>query len=223
MSTPDGLAAYRDAVRRLTALDDEAAELRAEAERWHADRLAAAARAERAADDEVAAAAREVDAARRAVDEVDARAAALWSEYVHRVGPAAERYGRTVPEPVVPKQRASAEEFLRDVASQLAYTPPARPVTNLVQVLFALIGAAGGAAGFALGQAVRWAGRSAGGDWAVGLPVPALLLTLLGPVLAAGAAKLVADRRGGGLDAATVALVVGAGLAVIAVCHAVFR
>jgi hypothetical protein len=208
---------YRAALRRLTALDDEAAALRGEAHRWYADRLAALEQAEHEADAAVADAARDVDQARRAVD---AQAAGLWSEFVHRVGPAAERFGRAVPDPVVPRQRGSAEEYLRDVASRIAYAPPVRPLAGGVPVL---LGLAGGAVGVAVGYALRWAGRAAGGDWAVVLPVLALLLALVGPVAAVGTLRFVTDRRGTGLDTTTVATVAGTGLAVIALAYALLR
>ena len=42
-------------------------------------------------------------------EEVDARAANLWSEYVHKVGSAAERYGRTVPPASIPRQRTDRD------------------------------------------------------------------------------------------------------------------
>ena len=59
---------------------------------------------------------------------------------------------------------------------------------------------------------LRWAGQEAGGDWAVALPVLALIVMLIGPVLAVFGAKRVADRRGVGLDAAAVATVLITGL-----------
>ncbi len=222
--------AYREALRRLRALDDDAADLRAEAHRWYADRDAAAVRAEQAADEEVAQAARAAEKARRDLHETEAEAARLWSDFVHRYGPSAERYGRTVPEPVVPRQRGGhpgggrpADEYLRDVSAQVTFTRPDRPLTNSVQLLFGLLGAAGGALGSLLGHLLRAAGRSAGGDWAAGMPVLALLLTFVGPVAAAGIGKQIADRRGAPLDAAAVGLILGAGLTVIAVVYAITR
>jgi hypothetical protein len=105
----------------------------------------------------------------------------------------------------------------------VTFTRPDRPLTNSVQLLFGLLGAAGGALGSLLGHLLRAAGRSAGGDWAAGMPVLALLLTFVGPVAAAGIGKQIADRRGAPLDAAAVGLILGAGLTVIAVVYAITR
>jgi hypothetical protein len=216
---------YRVVLRRLTALADEAARHRAEAERWHDERVAAADEAERAAEEAVRQSLRGVREAQRELEGVDARAAGLWSEFVHRVGPSAERFGRSVPEPVVPRQRGEhgPEEFLQEVATRLAYTPPTRPLTNATQALFALFGALGGAVGFALSEGLRWAGREAGGDWAVGLPVVALIVMLTGPVLGVDPAKRVADRRGSPLDAAAVAVVLISGLVTAGLLYATLR
>src|SRR5690349_3088741 len=87
-------ADYRTVLRRLASLDANAADQRAEALRWSAARVTAADDALRQAHHELQEAEREVAAAQRRLEEVDARAAQLWSDYVHRVGPAAERYGR---------------------------------------------------------------------------------------------------------------------------------
>jgi hypothetical protein len=216
---------YRAVLRKLTALAEEADAHRAEAERWHDDRVATVDEAERAAEEAVRQAEAEVRAAQRDLEDVDARAAGLWSDFVHRVGPSAERFGRTVPEPVVPRQRGDLgpEEYLQEVATRLAYTPPARPLTGGSQLLLALFGAIGGAIGVALSQVLRWAGREAGGDWAVGLPVVALIVMLIGPVLGIGPAKRLADRRGVPLDTAAVALVLISGLVAAGLLYATVR
>lgn len=192
---------YRDVLRRLTGLDEEAAALRAEAESWHAGRVAAAAEAVRAAEENVRAAEAEVAAAQRAREDVDARANGLWSDFVHQVGArSAERFGRTLPPAAVPRQRdRDAEEYLRDAAATVAYEPPARSAPAGTALLFAGLGAAGGALGVAGRELLRWAGRAAGGDWATALPVIGLIMLLVGPVLA-----LIAARRLGSLTAANV-------------------
>ena len=176
---------YRAVLADLTALDDRAAGHRVEAQRWYADRIAAADEAERGAEEALRAAVNDVRQAQRDLEEVDARAAGLWSDFVHRVGPAAERYGRTVPAAVVPRQRdeRGPHDYLREVATRLAYAPAARPLTGVGQLLLALCGAAGGVFGYAAGHGLRFAGRQAGGDWAVALPVVALIAMLLGPLL----------------------------------------
>jgi hypothetical protein len=204
---------YRDVLRRLTALDDEAAADRAEAQRWHDGRTAAADDKVRAAEEGVREAERAVRDAQRDLEAVDAKAAGLWADFVHRIGPAAERFGRTKPPPTVPRQRdRDAEKYLQDAATTVAYTPPPRPLTSGTTALFGLFGFLGGAVGVAAYQVLRWAGREAGGDFATALPVLGLIVMLLGPVLAVLGAKRVADRRGVGLNASAVATVLITGL-----------
>jgi hypothetical protein len=216
---------YRAVIRRLTTLDDEAAAHRAEAIAWHDERAAAV-------DDKVAGAQEAVRAARQAVreaqreqEEVDARVAGLWSDFVHRAGPRAERYGKTVPLPTVPHQRdeLDAEGYLQEVAAKVKYTPPARPLSGATTMVFALFGFIGGAVGVAAHQTLRWAGREAGGDWASALPVVALIVMLLGPVVAVASAKRVADRRGVPLNGSAIATVLGAGLITAGLLYAVLR
>jgi hypothetical protein len=143
---------------------------------------------------------------------------------VHDVGPSAERFGATVPPPSVPRQRdATAEEFLQEATSKVRYVAPARPLGSAATALFAAIGLLGGAVGVAAHQALRWAGRAAGGDFAVALPVLALIAMLLGPVLAVVAAKRIADHRGVGLDAAAVATVLLTGLVTAGLLYTALR
>jgi hypothetical protein len=204
---------YRAVLRRLTRLDEEAAAHRAEAARWHDGRVAAVDEAVRAAEENVRAAETAVRAAQRDYEAVDARAAGLWADFVHKVGPVAERFGRTVPPPTVPHQRdRDAEQYLQEAATSVAYVPPPRPLNGGTKLLFAAFGFLGGAAGAATDHVLRWAGRAAGGDFATALPVLALIVLLLGPLLAVLGAKRVADRRGVGLDAAAIATVMIAGL-----------
>ncbi len=209
-------ADYRSVLRRLTTLDQEAADLRAEAVRWHDSRVAAADDAVRTADETVRAAERAVTEAQRTLEEVDARAAGLWLEYVHKVGPVAERFGRTVPQAVIPRQRGErdADDYLDEVATKVKYTAPARPLTSGVKSLFGVFGFLGGIAGAAANHLMRSSGGTVTttGTWRDALPVVALLVLLACPVLAVVAAKRVADRRGVGLDAATVAMILIVGL-----------
>jgi hypothetical protein len=217
---------YRTVLRRLTTLDADAAEMRAEAVRWHDERVSAADGAVRAADDDLRAARQAAGEARRALEEVDARAAGLWAEFVHKVGPAAERFGRTVPQPSIPRQRDElrpAGEYLEEVATKVAYTPPARPLTTAVKLLFGIFGFLGGLAGAIAYQAVRHAGAVTTASWKDAAPVLALLTLLACPVLAVVGAKQVADRRGVGLDAATVAIVLITGLVTATVIVAAAR
>ena len=222
-------ADYRSVLRRLTTLDQEAADLRAEAARWHDGRVAAAAEAVRSAEEQLRATERAMVEAQRALEEVDARAADLWSEYVHKVGPPAERFGRTVPQPAIPRQRGDrdAADYLDEVATKVKYTAPARPLTFGVKTLFGLYGFAGGTAGAAayqvLGQTGGATTSATTGTWKDALPVVALVVLLACPVFALVAAKRVADRRGVGLDLPAVALVLITGLATAALLVAAIR
>jgi hypothetical protein len=207
-------ADYRIVLRRLATLDEEAAGLRAEAGHWFDERAAAADDAVRRAQEQLATAQRAVTAAQRDLEEVDARAAHLWSEFVHKAR-WAERYGRTVPHPVIPRQRdeRTAREYLDEVAHKVKYTAPARPLTFGVKLLFGLFGFAGGIAGVAAYRVLRQIGSTTqAGTWRDAMPVVALVVLLACPVLALVAAKRVADRRQASLDTATVATVLLTGL-----------
>lgn len=208
-------ADYRSVLRRLTTLDEEAAGMRAEAVHWYDTRAAAADEAVRNAAEAVDEAKEGVVLAQRAVEQVDARARDLWSQYVHKVGPVAERYGRLPPSASIPRQRGDrdAGDYLDEVATKVQYTAKARPITGGVKILFALFGFVGGVAG-AIGNHLlrRTGGGATDGTWKDALPVVALLVLLACPVLAVVGAKRVADRRGAGLDAATVATVLITGL-----------
>jgi hypothetical protein len=206
---------YRAMIRRLTTLDDEAAEHRAEAVAWHESRGAAADDKVRAADDAVTAARQAARQAQRALEEVDAQAAGLWSDFVHKVGSRAERFGKQMPAPTVPQQRSelAAEDYLNEVRSKVSWTAPARPLTSATTFMFGLFGFIGGVLGTAAHQLLRWAAASTDrSDWKSALPVVALIALLLGPVIAVAGAKRVADRRGVDLDAAAVATVLLTGL-----------
>jgi hypothetical protein len=191
---------YAEVLRKLTALDDRAAADRAQAQRWHQEQVAAVQDKVRVAEDTVRAAGQAVRDAQRDLEEVDARAAGLWADFVHRTGPAAERFGRGTPAAAVPRQRdRDAGEYLEEAAASVAYAPPPRPLGGATTVVFGLFGLLGGLTGVAAYQVIRWAGDQAGGEWRTAVPVLALIVLLLGPVLAAAAARRVADRRGVGL------------------------
>jgi hypothetical protein len=206
---------YRTALGRLTRLGDEAAKMRAEAERWHDDRVAATADKVRAAEDTVRAAQQAVRAAQRERDAVDARANGQWSDFVHQIGARqAERFGRTLPEPAVPRQRdRDAGEFLEDAEALAKTAAQSRSAAGGLKTVFGVVGALGGVAGVGLHQLLQWAGQEAGGDWATALPVLALIVMLITPalVLLVGARRI-ADRRGTPLDATTIATGLIAGL-----------
>jgi hypothetical protein len=217
-------AGYRAVLRRLAGLDATAAANRAEATEWHDGRVAAADAAVRAADQDVRAAEQAVRAARREREEVDARAARIWSDFVHAAGTSVERFGRTLPAATVPRQRdRDADEYLQEAAATVKYEPPPRPLGGVTTVMFAAFGFMGGALGVAAHQVLRWAGHAAGGDWAVALPVLALIVLLVGPVLAVFGAKRVADRRGVGLDTTAVLTVLLTGLLTAGLLYTALR
>lgn len=213
-----GTADYRAVLRRLTTLDEEAADMRAEAERWHDERLAAADQAVRQADEAVRQSAEAATQAQRDLEEVDARALGLWAEYVHKVGPVAERYGRTVPPPSIPRQRGderNASDFLEEVAAKVKYIAPPKPLNVGVKTLFALFGVVSGVVGGTAFEILHSiGGTQQTGTWKDALPVVALVVLLACPVLAVVAAKKVADHRQVGLDTSTVVTVLLSGLAV---------
>ncbi|MFC7274683.1 hypothetical protein ACFQS1_11875 [Paractinoplanes rhizophilus] len=208
-------ADYRSVLRRLTTLDEEAADLRAEAQRWHDDRVAAADRAVGEADDNLAATAEAVSRTQRELEQIDARALQLWADYVHKVGPRAERYGRTMPPAAIPRQRGDrdAADYLEEVAAKVQYIAPPQPINFGVKALFVLFGLAGGLVGAGAFLGLRGlGGTEQTGTWRDAMPVVALVVLLACPVLAVVAAKKVADRRSAGLDPATVATVLVTGL-----------
>lgn len=208
-------ADYRSVLRRLTRLDDDAAALRAEAERWHDERLTAADQAVAEARTALAEAEASVAEAQRELEAVDAKANNLWLEFVHKVGPPAERYGRTLPPAAVPRQRGdrAAADYLEEVATRVSYVPPARPITAGVKLLFGLFGFLSGVVGVVAYQLLRQKTVAPSpGTWRDALPVIALVVLLACPVLAVVAAKRVADRRGVGLTAGTFGIVLLTGL-----------
>jgi hypothetical protein len=157
----------------------------------------------------------QVAEAQRDLEAVDAKANNLWSDFVHKVGPPAERYGRTLPPATVPRQRGerNASDYLDEVATRVSYTPPARPLNAGVKLLFGVFGFLSGLVGVLAYQLLRQkAGTPTAGTWRDALPVIALVVLLACPVLAVVAAKRVADRRGVGLTAGTFGIVLLTGL-----------
>jgi hypothetical protein len=219
-------ADYRSVLRRLTTLDDEASGLRAEAERWHDERLSAADQAVAEARTSLAEAEAAVVEAQRDLEAVDAKANNLWLEFVHKVGPPAERYGRTLPPAAVPRQRGDrdAADYLDEVATRVSYVPPARPINSGVKFLFGVFGFLSGVVGVLAYQLLREkTGAPTAGTWRDALPVIALVVLLACPVLAVVAAKKVADRRGVGLTAGAFGIVLLTGLVTAALFLAALR
>lgn len=81
-----------------------------------------------------------------------------------------------------------------------------------VNPLLALCGVAGGVLAYGLGAGARALGVGYGGDLAVGLPVLALVVTLLGPLVGLVPARVLADRRHAVLGPRPITVVLGAGL-----------
>ncbi len=215
---------YAEVLRQLTALDDRAAADRSEAQRWYHDRVAAAQDKVRVAEESVQEAQRAVREAQRDQDRIDAGANGLWADFVHRIGPVAERFGRGKPPASVPRQRdRDASEYLEEAAASVTWTPPARPLNTATTVLFGLLGLLGGLVGVGAYVLIHWAGTRGGGAWATAAPVLALIVMLLGPVLAAAAARRVADRRGVGLTGSAIATVLITGLLTAGLVVAVIR
>jgi hypothetical protein len=215
---------YGEVLRRLTALDDRAAADRDEAQRWYADRVAAAQDKVRTAEESVREAQRAVRDAQREQERVDADANGMWADFVHRIGPVAERFGRGRPPATVPRQRdTDADGYLEEAAQAVRWTPPARPLTSATTVLFGLFGLLGGLAGVGAYVLIQWAGTRAGGPWATAAPVLALIVMLLGPALAAAGARRVADRRGVGLTGSAIATVLITGVLTAGLLIAVIR
>lgn len=216
--TPD----YRSVIRKLTQLDDEAATHRGEAHDWHDTRAAETDAAVDAAERRVAETHAEARAAQRRLEEVDAEVATLWAEFSAKAGRLADRFGGR-PQPAVPRQRDRAvEDYLQEAVTTAAWTPAVKPL-RAATLLYIGIGALGGAVGLAAWSLIRWAGRESGGDLAAGLPVVALVVALLGPVLAVVTAKRVADRGDTPLDASTVVTVLGSALVTAGLILAVVR
>ena len=219
-------ADYRSVLRRLTTLDDDAAALRAEADRWYDERLVAADQAVAEARSSLAESEASVAEAQREFETVDAKANNLWLAFVHKVGPPAERYGRTLPPPAVPRQRGdrAASEYLDEVATRVSYVAPARPINTGVKFLFGVFGFVSGVVGVLAYQLLRQkTGAPDAGTWRDALPVIALVVLLACPVLAVVAAKKVADRRGVGLTAGTFGIVLLTGLVTAALFLAALR
>ena len=201
-TTPD----YRSVVRKLTNLDDEAAGHRGEAHSWHDTRADEADEAVRAADQRVRDTEQAVRLAQSHLDEIDVEVAHVWAEFSHKTGRLADRFGGA-PQAEIPRQRGrDADEYLQEATATANRTPAVKPLKGAA-LLYTGLGALGGAVGLAAWSLLRWAGREGGGDLAAGMPVVALIVALLGPIIAVITAKRVADRGETPLDASAVTTV----------------
>ncbi|SCL28630.1 hypothetical protein [Micromonospora inyonensis] len=221
MNEPVTSESYAACLRRLAELTARAATQRAEAESWHERQCAAAERAVREAAEQVRRAEAEVAEATELVERVDTEANHLWQVLRGRLGAGARRLG----DPPGPARGASGDPtVLLDRARELLdRTRQPGDLPGAVNPLLALCGALGAVVAYAVGAGARVAGERYGGDLAVGLPVIALVVSLLGPLIGLGPAKLLADRRHALLGPRPMAIVLAAGLATTALLFTVAR
>ncbi|MFI7079218.1 hypothetical protein ACIBO1_18160 [Micromonospora sp. NPDC049903] len=210
MNEPVTSETYAAQLRRLAELTARVQEQRAEANAWYDQQCAAADRAVAESADEVNRAERELAAARESQELVDAESAVLWQELNSRLGGGGRRAGT----PPAPALDATGDPMpLLDTARDLLRrTRQPGELPNSVNPLLALCGVVGGVLAYALGASARALGGRADGELAVGLPVLALVLSLLGPVIGLVPARVIADRRHAVLSPRPVIVVVAAGL-----------
>ncbi|MEV7328326.1 hypothetical protein [Micromonospora sp. NPDC093244] len=209
MNQPVTSETYAAQLRRLAELTARVREQRAEAHTWYERQCAAADQAVADATDEVRAAEQELVAAREQQERVDAEVAHLWQQVRARLGarrlggPPAPSNGTGATDPVLLLTRA---RDLLDRAGQPGELP------GSVNPLLALCGVAGAVLAYALGTGARALGVGYGGDLAVGMPVLALVVTLLGPLIGLVPARVLADRRHAMLGPRPITVVLGAGV-----------
>ncbi|SCF13877.1 hypothetical protein GA0070607_6012 [Micromonospora coriariae] len=208
MNQPVASEAYAAQLRRLADLTARVREQRAEAHTWYDRQCAAADRAVADATEQVRRAEEELVAAREEQERVDAEVAHLWQQLRERLGagrlggpPAPANGGAT--DPVLLLSRA---RNLLERAGQPGELP------GSVNPLLALCGVAGTVVAYALGAGARALGVGYGGDLAVGMPVLALVVTLLGPLVGLVPARVLADRRHAVLGPRPITVVLGVGL-----------
>ncbi|WDZ82558.1 hypothetical protein [Micromonospora cathayae] len=210
MNEPVTSESYAACLRRLAELTAHAAAQRAEATSWHERQCAAAERAVREATEQVRRAETEVAEATELVERVDAEAAHLWQVLRGRIGAGGRRLG----DPPGPARDASGDPLVRlDQARELLdRTRQPGDLPGSVNPLLALCGVLGATVAYAVAMAARAAGERYGGDLAVGLPVIALVVSLLGPLVGLWPAKVLADRRHAVLGPRPMTIVLVAGL-----------
>ncbi|GFJ94547.1 hypothetical protein [Phytohabitans rumicis] len=208
---------YRAAIEQLARAYAGVDAQRAEATEWYARQVAAVERATREAAAAVAAATESVAGAQQLVERVDAEADEVWRTTIRRLGPVAARYGGTPPPAPAPQGEAYNPHQVLEGALRLiddAWRPGR--MSRQAYPLLVLLSAVGAGVAVGLREAALWLGREHGGDLAVGLPVLALVVTLVAPLVGLWPAKVVADRRHVALDPTTITVVVAAGLATTA-------
>ncbi|MFU8852530.1 hypothetical protein ACNAW0_16305 [Micromonospora sp. SL1-18] len=210
MNGPIASETYAAQIRRLSELTARVAAKRAEAHTWYAQQCAAADRAVAEAAEQVRRAEAEVAEARELVDRVDAEAAHLWGELSARV-----RSGGRLGDPPGPARDATGDPVprLRGVRDLLDRIRQRGELPGSTNPLLVLCGVGGSVVAYALGVGARALGAGSGGDLAVGMPVLALVVTLLGPLVGLAPARLLADRRHAVLTPRAITVVVAAALA----------
>ncbi|MET7668307.1 hypothetical protein [Micromonospora luteifusca] len=209
MNEPVASETYAAQLRRLADLTARVHEQRAEAHTWHERQCAAAERAVADAAEQLQHAEEELVAAREQQERVDAEVAHLWQQVRTRLGarrlggPPAPANGGGATDPVLLLGRA---RDLLDRAGQPGELP------GSVNPLLALCGVAGAVVAYTLGAGARALGVGYGGDLAVGMPVLALVVTLLGPLVGLVPARVLADRRHAVLGPRPITVVLGAGV-----------
>ncbi|MFC4147771.1 hypothetical protein ACFO0M_16055 [Micromonospora mangrovi] len=210
MNEPVTSDTYAAQLRRLAELTARVATQRAEAHDWYAQQCAAAERAVAEATEEVRRAEAAVVEARELVERVDAEATHLWQQLRLRLGGGGRRLG----DPPGPARDAEGDPvpLLRGVRELLDRTRQPGELPGSVNPLLAFCGIGGSVAAYALGAGARAVGAGSGGDLAVGMPVLALVVTLVGPLLGLAPARLLADRRHAVLGPRPIIVVLVAGL-----------
>ncbi len=221
MNEPVTSETYAAQLRRLAELSARVHEQREEARAWYEQQCAAADRAVAESADEVNRAERELVAAREAQERVDAEVAVLWQELNARLGGGGRRAG-TPPAPA-PDATGDPDSLLDGARDLLHRTRQPGELPGSANPMLALSGVAGAVLAYALGVGARALAGRADGELAVGLPVLALVVTLLGPVMGLVPARVLADRRHAVLSPRPVLIVIAAGLATTVLLLTVIR
>ncbi|MFC3502360.1 hypothetical protein ACFOOK_15490 [Micromonospora krabiensis] len=210
MNEPVTSETYAAQVRRLADLTARVHAQREEARTWYERQCAAAEQAVAEAAEQVRQAEQELVDARELQDRVDAEAAHLWQQLRGRLGSAGRRLGG----PPAPATGVDGDPrpLLAGVRDLLDRTRQRGELPGSVNPLLALCGVVGAGVAYALGVGARAAGVGYGGDLAVGMPVLALVVTLLGPLAGLVPAKVLADRRHAVLGPRAMTVVLAAGL-----------
>ncbi|TDC68502.1 hypothetical protein E1193_31160 [Micromonospora sp. KC606] len=211
MNEPVASDTYAAHVRRLAELAGRVRTQRAEAQAWHDQQCAAAERAVAEAVERLRRAEAELTEARSMVDRVEAEVAHLWAELRGRLRLGARRLGP----PPGPARDATGDpvDALRAARDLLERAGQPGELPGSANPLLALCGVAGALLTYALGAGARAVGERYGGDLAAGMPVLALVVTLLGPLAGLAPAKRLADRRHALLGPRPAGIVLVAGLA----------